>query len=948
MNAIERFAAIAAIAAGLAPAAPAAYTIPKLRINQYYDSNAVLQRGVALPICGTADWGRTVTVTFNGATRTATADIETSMTGNGEGRWSVDFPAIDAAGGRYTLTVSDGSTTLTATNITVGDVWLVSGQSNAYYPIERFADAEEWLRDADYPNIRFIEATENHFEWQLNQNEWKISSSATAGKCSATGFFFAKSLQATTNVPMGVVIAATDGSLITEWMPDSTSSKDHYTKMINNYLEPIPPFPLRGVLWYQGESDGMFGFGGEYPGRLTAMIRDWRSLWNDPDLPFIVPQLPFYGAYGQWCDIRLAQNKVAATVPHVHVVPTLDIGDLADIHPPRKPELGARMSAFARKYVYGEAGLWPEGPVLASWEENPSNAREVLLHFDAHGGIASKDGEALRGFQMGGEYFGAVNAKYYDATVRLVDSTTIAVTPTEQYLNPPYVVRYGCKNLEADDVNFCDAAGSPAAAFSTADFVATNTTTHLHDWRLAASGDTLTATCANDGCTAGTPTFSIGGASTKVYDGTPLRASLVGTDFAALTDSELGMLEYYENGVKLSGPPTEVGEYVARVEVDHENTVYVLTKTLTITEGGGGGGIAPSGDATGASDRSAIQAAIDAAAPTHGTVTLGAGLFRIDRQLMVTNGVTLAGQGRDATVVKQVGAAGDDRRVMTVSGGATVERLAITGGNLSTTANYRYGGGVLVNDGTISWCYVTNNTLSCGNMAVGGGVCFTGKGTIDHTVVADNLVQSVSEDQDVGGGIGANQVSGAIAIEACLIRGNRAINTTRHLSGKGGGIGAISMWGTTMTIRNTTIVGNAAGGTGGTDNDSRGGAVYTEGDTGRKLTMVDCILAGNTTANGANLDLAYSGGVDWCLFDAAADTLGAHSLSGDPKFANAGAGDCTLAADSPARGAGTATGVALDLAGNAFADPPSMGCYEYGGEPPPPPARRPRVMFTVD
>ena len=585
MTAIKHILAFAALTVGLSFQCEAAYTIPKFRINQYYDSNAVLQRGVTLPICGTADWGKTITVTFNGATKTTTANIETSKTDEGEGRWSVDFPAINAAGGQYTLTATDGTTTLTATNITVGDVWLVSGQSNAYYPIERFADAEEWLKDADYPNIRFIEATENHFEWQLNKNEWKISSAATAGKCSAMGFFFARSLQKTVNVPMGVVIAATDGSLITEWMPNCTSSKDHYTKMINNYLEPIPPFPLKGVLWYQGESDGMFGFSGEYPTRLTEMIQNWRSIWNNQNLPFIVPQLPFYGAYGQWCDIRLAQNKVAATVPGVYVVPTLDIGDLADIHPPRKPELGARMSVFARKYIYGEAGLYPEGPILKSWEVNPSNAREILLHFDANGGIVSKDGATLRGFQMGGDYFGQVNKKYYDASVRLVDSTTIAVTPTEQYLNPPFVVRYGCNNLDAAAVNFCNAAGSPAAAFSTADFVPPDAPTHQHNWQLTASGDTLTATCANDGCTAGTPTFSIGGATTKMYDGTALKASLVGTDFAALTDSELGMLEYYKDGVKLAGAPVEVGTYEARVAVDHDNVIYLLKRTLTITPG---------------------------------------------------------------------------------------------------------------------------------------------------------------------------------------------------------------------------------------------------------------------------------------------------------------------------------------------------------------------------
>ena len=243
------------------------------------------------------------------------------------------------------------------------------------------------------------------------------------------------------------------------------------------------------------------------------------------------------------------------------------------------------MSVFARKYIYGETGLYPEGPVLRSWEVNPSNAREILLHFDASGGIASKDGAALRGFQMGGEYFGQVNKKYYDASVRLVDSTTVAVTPTEQYLNPPFVVRYGCVNLDANAVNFCDAAGSPAAAFSTADFVPQDAPSHQHDWRLSASGDTLTATCANDGCTSGTPTFSIGGATTKVYDGTALKATLVGTDFAALTDSELGMLEYYKDGVKLAGAPVEVGTYEARVAVDHDNVIYLLKRTLTITPG---------------------------------------------------------------------------------------------------------------------------------------------------------------------------------------------------------------------------------------------------------------------------------------------------------------------------------------------------------------------------
>ena len=125
---------------------------------------------------------------------------------------------------------------------------------------------------------------------------------------------------------------------------------------------------------------------------------------------------------------------------------------------------------------------------------------------------------------------------------------------------------------------------------------------------------------------AGTPTFAIGGATTKAYDGTPLAATLEGTDFAAKTTASLGLLEYDQGSTKLSGAPVEVGTYGARVEVEHEGATYVLTRALTITPaqddpppvdppaGDPAGAIAASGDATGADDYSAIQAAIDAAA----------------------------------------------------------------------------------------------------------------------------------------------------------------------------------------------------------------------------------------------------------------------------------------------------------------------------------------------
>ena len=962
MNAIKRILLVAAVAAGIPWVGNAGnYSIPKFRINQYYGDNAVLQRGVTLPICGTAQKGATVTVTFNGQTKSTTANIDTSLTASGgEARWVVEFPAIANGGGSYTLTASDGTTTLTKSGLTVGEVWVVSGQSNAQYPIKSFnkqndvkytADyTSEWLKDADYPNLHFIIPGENHFEWQLNDNSWVVCSPSTAGDCSAMGFFFAKELLKSmpTQIPVGLVNAATDGSLITEWIPGSTSSKDHYTKTINNYLEPLPPFPVKGVLWYQGESDGMFGFAGDYPARLTTLVTNWREIWNNPTMPFIVVQLPFYGQYGQWCDIRLAQNQVAASVPGVYVMPTLDIGDINIIHPPKKPELGKRLSDYARKYVYGETGVNPEGPILKSWSVNPSNEREILLDFEVNGSIAGTAGQTLKGFQMGGDYFGQKN-KYFAATAKIVDGDTIAVTPNESNLTSdpgagkPFVVRYGCFNMDPTEVDFFDTLGYSARAFSTVGFKASDEPVHLHGWKFTLSGSVLTAVCTNSGCTAGTPTFSIGGASSKVYDGKPLEAVKVGTDFAGLTSSELGLIEYYQNNVKMSGLPVEVGVYEARVSVvDHYNVTHVLKKTLTITEPGEtpqtddpAGAIAATGDATGASDVGVIQAAINAAKP-NGTVTLGSGIYYINTQLLVEDGVTLQGQGWDKTIIKQV-ASGADCRVATVDGGSTIKRMALTGGRVETTGNYKSAGGVALKNGTISWCCITNNLMSAGNSIVGGGIgIYAGKGQIDHSIIADNTVSASGENAVYGGGIGVFQASGVITVDSCLIYGNTSVMTKGHRSGKGGGIGVNGSY-NTVNVRNTTIVGNVAGKSDGDNTDqSKGGAVYCDGGT---FKLTNCILWGNDTAqNGYDVDFHNTTvALDHCLYATSeymTDLPGSAKITAcattDPKFTDGYA----LASDSPAKGTGaTYTGIGVDLTGADFANPPSMGCYEFGSVP---------------
>ena len=348
------------------------------------------------------------------------------------------------------------------------------------------------------------------------------------------------------------------------------------------------------------------------------------------------------------------------------------------------------------------------------------------------------------------------------------------------------------------------------------------------------------------------------------------------------------------------------------------------------------------GDA--AATRSRIQEAIDAAVleVPAGTVALAAELFEIDAQLMVTGGVTLVGQGWGNTIIKQAATtAAADKRVMTIDGGSTVERLTITGGKV-TGSNEQIGGGALILDGTISWCCITNNSVFGNNTKYGGGIGFYlgHGGQIDHSIVADNLASTQFGDAIGGGGIGVYKPFGPVTVESCLVWGNRTVlsreQDNRNHMGRGGGIGVdMQLQNNPVSILNTTIVGNSAGEEGSPDGLSKGGAVFTTGDSKSKFAMTNCIVACNTTV-GTNItmSLSYAGGVDYCFFDVADDKLGANSKTGDPMFFSVERGNFKLRGASPCIDAGfagdwmTSTSRALDGNPRIMGRGPDMGCYE--------------------
>ena len=332
-----------------------------------------------------------------------------------------------------------------------------------------------------------------------------------------------------------------------------------------------------------------------------------------------------------------------------------------------------------------------------------------------------------------------------------------------------------------------------------------------------------------------------------------------------------------------------------------------------------------------------LNNAFATAEATQGTVTLGEGIFEIDSQLLIGGGITVVGQGWDKTIIKQVATtATANTRVAKIDGGAKLEGVTLTGGKMSGSNN-QSGGGVFLDGGTISWCCISNNTVTGENTKYGGGVGYSyGKGgQIDHSIISDNFVSSSTGDDLGGGGIGAYMPDGAVTIDNCLVSGNSVIRSGTGY-GRGGGIGINYVYRNQLvTIRNSTIVDNIAGAEG-SEKVSAGGAVYTGSGSGNHLlSMQNCIAACNTTAGtNTTMSLDYAGGVDYCFFDVADDILGANSKTGDPLFRNVAKGDYRLRVKSPCVDAGykcewmTDASLSLDGKPRIMGRGPDMGCYE--------------------
>jgi sialate O-acetylesterase len=215
-------------------------------------------------------------------------------------------------------------------------------------------------------------------------------------------------------------------------------------------ISPLIPYGIRGVIWYQGESNA--GRHGEYAELSKLMISDWRKRWDQEDFPFLLVQLAAWEPGGDnWPPLREAQLETLE-LPNTGMAVAIDIGDKTDIHPKDKQEVGRRLALAARGIAYGEK-IEYSGPVYRKMDVADGKAR---LSFDHVGGGLKAEGE-LRGFEVAGE-----DEKYVPAKAA-IDGAQVVVW--SDGIAKPQAVRYAWAAFP--DANLYNGEGLPAVPFRT-------------------------------------------------------------------------------------------------------------------------------------------------------------------------------------------------------------------------------------------------------------------------------------------------------------------------------------------------------------------------------------------------------------------------------------------------------------------------------------------------
>ncbi len=479
----------------------------QISLAPIFQDRMVLQRDVPIRIWGNAPAGEMVQFQLGNATMAVIAD--------GDGKFDFYFPPTPA-GGPHQLLANGTSGALFLSDVLVGDVWLCSGQSNMEWQMRRFDALAPTIAAANDPRVRFVTVARNVAGAPQSKfaGAWQSATPDTVRDLSCVAYHFAAELRRRENVPIGLIVAAVGGTPAEAWtrrgalaaspalqpiverwdstlanhgtalaahetalaawqkaveaakadgktpprQPAAPPGPDHPHRasgLFDGMIAPLVPTTIRGVIWYQGESNASRAE--QYRTLFPTLIRDWRDAFGQGDLPFLFVQLANFAAgprRHEWAELREAQRE-ALTLPRTGMAVAIDLGESADIHPGRKDEVGRRLALLARRIAHGDA-VAATGPVYAGCRIEQDRVR---LYFTTTSGLVARGGK-LTGFVVAG-----ADRRFVPANA-VLDGDTVVVSGAG--VLEPRAVRYA---WDCDPpVSLFDGEGLPASPFRTDDW----------------------------------------------------------------------------------------------------------------------------------------------------------------------------------------------------------------------------------------------------------------------------------------------------------------------------------------------------------------------------------------------------------------------------------------------------------------------------------------------
>lgn len=491
----------------------------EVKLPAIISDGMVLQRELAAPIWGTAAAGEEVTVTFREQTKKTKAGED--------GRWLVRLEPLKA-GGPDTLTVAGGNS-ITVNNVLVGEVWIGSGQSNMAGSVKGYAKGDEVLAklaEGRYPSLRLANG---------RGGGWKSADPDSIANFSAIHFAFGLKLHEELAVPVGLIVGAVGGTPSGRWLTDEMRDADEacrkliaeeqaagtlekrlaaYEKALADWpaaveaakaagkpepakpmkpapagqiaggrvgdlydanIKPVVPFGIRGVLWDQGES-GTALQGLDQFTVMGALIRGWRTAWEQGEFPFLYVQKPSGGGCAWHSTDPITKNaepfaELPKAVPaageglyrelHIRIaqhprtamVTSTDLG--SGVHPTNKSGYGHRAARVALGFAYGRP-LAISGPKYASHTIDGDKVRIAFEHVGQ--GLASQPSDRLQGFQIAGE-----DRVFHWAEAKIEGDRVVVSSPA---VPKPAAVRYAWSN-RSNWANLFNQDGLPALTFRT-------------------------------------------------------------------------------------------------------------------------------------------------------------------------------------------------------------------------------------------------------------------------------------------------------------------------------------------------------------------------------------------------------------------------------------------------------------------------------------------------